>query len=367
MPLWHRSFPLLEEEKTTMRVTRVGYALGIAAAVAVFAGCSSNGSSLGSIAHNPTMGGQSVVHNQIPVVLPARLMSAFKPGIAYKGGSSGPSVPDSVTTWIYECSFNTSVCRFYKKGHNVVVGTIGGLLNPQGIGVNPMTGNVYIADTGGADIQVFGPGSTTLIQDIPVTGQFPVDVAVDNQGNVYVANIFSQSGAPGSVDVFSASGSHLRHLTDPNVSEGISVSIDENHLLSFCFNNFSGFGECDLFPHAKGHGNVAESGWGFSGGNSFNNAEHTVVLDQLADAALTFSSGTECGSLSLTGAGDDVMMALSRNNGLLAEGDAVNENVATYPYSDCANGSASATKVYNKGITGSDLVIGAGITPGVKP
>ena len=349
-----------------MRVTRVGYALGVAAAVAVFAGCSSNGSSLGSVAPNH-MGTQSIVHNQIPLVVPSHLMSAFKPGIAYKGGSSGQTVPDSVTTYIYECSFNTSVCRFYKKGHNVVAGTIAGLLNPQGIGVNPLNGNVYIADTGGADVQVYGPGSTTMIQDIPVAGQFPVDVAVDSQGNVYVANIFSQSGAPGSVSVFNAAGTLVRQLSDPNVSEGISVSIDENHLLSFCFNNFSGFGECDLFPHAKGHGNVAESGWGFSGGNSFNNAEHTVVLDQLADSALTFSGGTECGSLFLSGAGDDVMMALSRNNALLAEGDAVDNEVATYPYTDCATGTGIANKVYNRNITSSDLVIGAGITPGVKP
>lgn len=349
-----------------MRVTRVGYALGVAAAVAVFAGCSSNGSSLGSVTPNH-MGANSVVHNQIPLVLPARLMNAYKPGIAYKGGSSGSTSPDTTTTFLTECSFNTSVCRIYQKGHNTVHGTIAGLLNPQGIGTNPLNGNSYIADTGGADVQVFGPGSTTLIQDIGVSGQFPVDVAVDSQGNVYVANIFSQSGAPGSVSVFNAAGTFLRNLTDPNVSEGISVSIDENHMLTFCFNNFSGIGECDNFPHAKGHGVPAESGWGFSGGSSYNNAEHTVVLDQLADSALTFSGGSLCGSLALSGASDDVMMALSRNNSLLVEGDAGNNNLATYPYSDCANGTATATKVYNKGITPSDLVIGAGITPGVKP
>ena len=350
-----------------MRVNRIGTMLGVAAAAAAFAGCSSNGTTARLMPQIPAIARQSVVRTHIPLVLPGRLMNAFKPGVAYTSGSWGQTVPDSVTTYLYECSFNTSVCRFYKKGHNAVAGLIAGLFFPQGIGVSPLNGDVYIADTGGEDVQVYAPGSITLVQDIPDEGEIPVDVAVDAQGDIYVANIFSQSGAPGTVSVFDASGTLLRTLTDPNVSEAISVSIDEHRLLSFCFINLSGFGECDLFPHAKGHGIPAESGWGFSGGNSFDNAEHTVVIDQAGDAALTFSSGTECGSLALTGAGDPVMAALSRDNALLAVGDAVDNDLATYPYSDCANGSASPAKVYNRGITGSDLVVGAGITPGVRP
>lgn len=350
-----------------MRVTRVGYALGIAAAVAVFAGCSSNGSSLNSVA--PThMGTQSIVSNHIPVVLPARLMNLYQPGHRYQGGNSGSTSPDVTTTFLYECSFNASVCRFYKKGHNVLSGTISsGLLNPQGIGTNPANGNIYIADTGNADVQVYGPGSTTLVQDIPVSGEFPVDAAVDTQGNVYVANIFSQAGNPGSVDVFNAAGTHLRNLTDPNVSEGISVSVDENHMLTFCFVNLSGFGECDNFAHARGHGVVAESGFGFAGGNSYDNAEHTVEIDQNASAALTFSSGSLCGSLTLNGSSDNVMMSMSRTNGFFVTGDAGLNALRQFAYTDCANGSENAQKAYTAGIGSSDLVIGAGVTPGVRP
>jgi len=56
-----------------MRITRIGYALGIAAAVAI-AGCSSNGSSLGPIAQGP-VGSQSVVRNHVPIIMPAKLLT----------------------------------------------------------------------------------------------------------------------------------------------------------------------------------------------------------------------------------------------------------------------------------------------------
>jgi len=312
---------------------------------------------------------QSVVAHHVPVVLPARELSVWHGGAPYQGKSfvRDPHSP-LITNYVYDCSYGTSVCRWYVKHHNVVAGTLSGLANPQGIGVNPLSGNVYVADTGAFETLEYAPNSTTVVGTFSDPNQYPVDAAVDSQGNVYVANIFSTAGAAGSVDVFNSSGTLLRNLTDPNVSEGISVGIDEHHMLTFCFNNTAGVGECDNFAHANGHGVLAESGWGFSGGSSYNINEHTVVLDQLADSALTYSSGTLCGTIHFASAGDDVMMGLSRSNGFLVEGDASNNNVGQYAYADCTNNSSESPQfTYNAGITPSDLVIGANVTPGVRP
>src|SRR5690242_21915802 len=130
-----------------MRITRVGYALGIAAAVAI-AGCSSNGSSLGPIAQGP-VGTQSVVRNHIPIIMPAKLLSTHP---SARTTSKSFSSPDVTGTFVYGCAFSLSECVAFKHNHNAVQLAITDVVNPQGIGVDPNTGDVYVADTGLSDV-----------------------------------------------------------------------------------------------------------------------------------------------------------------------------------------------------------------------
>jgi len=153
-----------------MRITRIGYALGIAAAVAI-AGCSSNGSSLGPIAQGP-VGSQSVVRNHVPIIMPAKLLSTHQ---SARTTAKGFSSPDVTGTFVYGCAFSLSECVAFKHNHNTPAVTITGLLNPQGIGVDPVNANVYVADTGGSDIPVYAKGSSTPISDLSDPGQFPAD------------------------------------------------------------------------------------------------------------------------------------------------------------------------------------------------
>src|ERR1700704_1882255 len=106
-----------------MRITRIGYALGVAAAVAVFAGCSGNSSSLGPIAQGPGNGSQSVVRNHPMVALPSSVLRLIGHPAPQYTGKSWMS-PNVTGTLVYVCTFYSGTCNIYKKNHNTVLGTI---------------------------------------------------------------------------------------------------------------------------------------------------------------------------------------------------------------------------------------------------
>ena len=69
----------------------------------------------------------------------------------------------------------------------------GGLKSPEGIAVDPSSGNVFVADTANNRIQVFSSNGTFITawgKFGLVDGNFayPEDIAVGQQGNVYVAD-----------------------------------------------------------------------------------------------------------------------------------------------------------------------------------
>jgi len=346
-----------------MRITRIGYALGIAAAVAI-AGCSSNGSSLGPIAQGPIGTSQSVVRNHVPVLVPAKLLTIHP---AARLMSKSWANPDSTGTLVYTCTFTSSFCEWFKQGHNAVQGQITGLVNPQGVGVSSTSGNVYIADTGGSDVPVYAKGSATQIADLSDAGEFPVGVAVDKNGTVYVANIFDTSFGNGSVSVYAAGHTTpSRMITDPNFIQVISVAVDEHHLLTVCYNGSFG-GQCDEFPNAHGHGVTKITGLGFSGGSDFDNSENIVVSDQLT-AWNVYKAGNfaMCATTSQGGSTDYVMLGLNKASSSMVASNATAGTLDQFAYHGCSGGVGSMTHSYPVG-TSSDTVIGASFDPIAKP
>jgi len=342
-----------------MRITRIGYALGIAAAVAI-AGCSSNGSSLGPIAQGP-IGSQSVVRNHVPIIMPAKLLSTHP---SARTTAKSFSSPDVTGTFVYGCAFSLSECVAFKHNHNSPAVVITGLINPQGIGVDPNNANVYIADTGGSDIPVYAKGSSTPIGDLSDPGQFPVSVAVAKDGTVFVMNIFDTSFGPGSISVYNpGSNTVSRMITDPNIIQGISVSVDEHKLLIACYNGSFG-GQCDEFAHAKGHGVTKITGMFFSGGVSFDNAENVVVSDQTSDFSVWTPSFTNCAFTS-QGGNDEVMLGLNRATTELEGGNATTGDIDQFAYGSCSGGVGAQNHTY-PAFTPSDTEIGAAVAPGPR-
>lgn len=350
-----------------MRFTSVRYALGVAASIAALAGCS-NASSLNPVAPSSVFAPQPIAGLHALYRDPSSITNIWPSPRAVATSHGFVAHPGVVTTYVYVCMNQVAECIWYAKGHNVVAGTIAGTVSgPGGIGVSPSTGNVYIADQNLKAVVEFAPNSTAPVATFNDAGEYAADDAVDGQGNVYVANLFPVGGGTGSVSVFNASGALLRTLADTNAAQGISVAVDEHHTVEFCYYANNGFGECDHFVNARGNPIPDETSLQIPGGVSFDNAEHTVVMQPLASTLLTFASGTQCGRLVLGSTTQGQMIALNRSNTNVYVADHAAGAVEAYAFSDCATGTVTASKVYNAGIPLSAGVIGVAVTPGVTP
>ncbi len=91
------------------------------------------------------------------------------------------------------------------------------------------SGNIYVADSGGASGEVveYGADSRKVLRTITDGINRPFSLAFDASGNLYVANHLSR-GQKGSVTVYPPTGTTmLREITD-GVSRPISVTFDKN-------------------------------------------------------------------------------------------------------------------------------------------
>ncbi len=91
------------------------------------------------------------------------------------------------------------------------------------------SGNIYVADSGGASGEVveYDPNSQKAVRTITDGINRPFSLAFDASGNLYVANHLSR-GQKGSVTVYPPSGTTmLREITD-SVSRPISITFDKS-------------------------------------------------------------------------------------------------------------------------------------------
>lgn len=336
-------------------------------AIIAVAGCSAG--SAGVIAQSPTVvGDQSVIRAHELPLDPMRVMNAWSGERSSSlPGHSFVANPNAAGPFIYGCAYFEDACFWFVKGEHAVAGEIAGLNGPHGIGVDPRTGNVYIANTNGSDIKEYPPNSATMIADYQDPGEAPNDVAVDPDGGFFVSNMDSIDGkAPGSVSVFDASGVLLRTMQDATAYVGVSISIDEHDLLAFCFYTTHYIGECDDFVGGKEPAVKQASGWGqFSGGAAFDAADHLVLANMGPKALTTFEGSQTCGNAPLGGVGDPFTLAFDRDSRLVYVADIGNGNILEYPYTDCANGLLHLRMKYAAGLRGEELD-GVAVTPGLR-
>src|SRR5471030_1784111 len=181
-----------------MRFTSVGYALGVAASVLLFDGCSGHGFSPGPSAGVSAPGTQSVWRaDQLHSNRFRGILGRVPPGPRYLGKSW--AAPDAATgPLLYTCDLDGGFCEWFRVGQNKVVGMITGFTNPVGVGVD-QSGDVFIADRSGHVFE-YARGGTTLLKTFDDPGFNPEDVAVDSNGTLYVAA--NLSGGLGHVAVY---------------------------------------------------------------------------------------------------------------------------------------------------------------------
>jgi hypothetical protein len=305
-PRWrYFSDSLKVEESIQMRIPTPIQALSAAAALALLAGCSS-GSAIAPTSN--TLQGHHVVMNsgRVPSVLnpvgmlKLRNLGGFQPN--HK--ASYDSCPASGTI-IYMSDFNTSTINIYKGGNTtplVLCGQItGSVVNPQGMIVK--AGNLYVANTGGFDVEGFHRGATTpfiTYTDPTCSGQFPVDVTVSSDNFVFATNIFGGACA-GSISIFHKSGAYVSTIANPSGFNDYFLTIQNNGQLYTDDNSLSlntascPGGACGAFSNTGAVMN-------FPGGVRSEDGEDVVLDDQSGTGGgtvttyepPTFSSGGVC-------------------------------------------------------------------------
>ncbi|HET9342266.1 MAG TPA: hypothetical protein VFO25_05095 [Candidatus Eremiobacteraceae bacterium] len=342
-----------------MRVTRIGYALGVAAAVAVFAGCSGNGSSLGSVAQSPTMGGQAIVRNHPASVLPSRYLRAFPQSNQVTGHNWQSVKPNANTTYVIGCQFFSGFCNMYVQNHNTVVGQIfesyvNGLCQDN-------LGNVYIPDGGAQTVSVYAHGSTTAFRTLAAgDGNQPSTCTVGNNGTVYVGDITAAE-----VAVYPAGhNSPTRFISVPDAVSGFvgGVSVDElpsRNNLAVSFEGAGGVG-VDTFTHAKGSGSRLVNTTGLAGVVYDKNENLVLTDDGLGEWEVY--NGSFCNAQLSTNGGDAIFSTLNHPNTRIISGDFVNSELISQTYAFCTGGGTNP-KIYTGFVSGDD-VEGVAMSPG---
>jgi hypothetical protein len=200
------------------------YILGVAAAAALLAGCSSGSTSSSfAPASAPTVGGASkLMHNGHVIstsVLDPKIQVRKSNGM-HMHPLHGKIDARTKTFWISDAVNNDVEVFGYPSG--TAMGTLAappeGFSEPQGM-CSDKNGNVFVANTNNSTIDEYAPdGSFTQALSDP--NEFPAGCAVDpKSGTLAVSNIISTSDNAGGISLYTNATGTPQQLTDPNMFE----------------------------------------------------------------------------------------------------------------------------------------------------
>lgn len=190
-----------------MRTHDLHSAIAGAGALMVLAGCSGSGSL--SPTSSRSGAGASVASSlrgastRIPSVARLGVPPRRSGSVAPKAFVDAAAVAATGGNQIIVSDFNNSAIDVYGAGGKRNA-TITSVLNPQGLATDP-SGTLYVANTGASDILLFPKPYKNVGATLADPKYYPVDVAVDANGNVAATNIIAVSGSAGNV-VFYAKG-----------------------------------------------------------------------------------------------------------------------------------------------------------------
>lgn len=274
------------------------YAISAAAAVSLLAGCSGGNSSTstpytpGSLLTQPAASQRFASDIAHASVLPPRLQYLVHPG--QRVATSGWVTPNA-TPHIYVSDFNNSTVTCYNE-EGVQTGQItaaAGLLNPQGMTVHH--GILYVANTGASNILEYKGCTTPIVKTRNDPKQYPVDVAVDVDGEVYASNIITTAGGPGSIVMYTPVG------VNPGPPFGIAgetrnyfIAIDDAGNLYSTYQDAGGAGQTACYPGDAVVGASVGVPLAFPGGINIHINGNLVISDQGASIR-TFAGGNCAG------------------------------------------------------------------------
>jgi DNA-binding beta-propeller fold protein YncE len=266
-----------------MRTTTLSKALSAAAALALFAGCSS-GSAIA-----PTLRGSQSHARASMGHVPALVGPIGAMKIAYHA-ISGPGFDACPArgTIVYVSDFNNSVIniysgRFQGQGPCGKLTKAGGLLNPQGLFVDKQD-HLWVANTGNGNVLEFKRGGSspiaTFVDTANGNGEFPSDVTVAKDGTVIATNLYAPNTGIGSISTWNANGNFVGNF--PNAASGFDYFITVQKNGTVYWNDSSlklwvgscPAGACGAFT------DTGATGFNFPGGVRSADGEDVALLDQ---------------------------------------------------------------------------------------
>jgi hypothetical protein len=209
-------------------------AVGFASAIAILAACSSGSPS----AFSPSGTGMT----------PQGVLGFSKSGALHDVGVSRQSHGHSWMTpdkkkkkaLLYISDYNNSVLDVYSYPALKMVGQITGLSNPDGL-CNDKKGNIWAANNTGQNLAEYKHGGTSPIATVSDSNNYPVSCSVDpGTGNLAASNIFTLSGAQGSVAVFAKAKGSPTFYQDADLHDVFFVGYDNKGNLFADGENASG-------------------------------------------------------------------------------------------------------------------------------
>jgi hypothetical protein len=304
-----------------------------AAALALLAGCSGGGTpstpgagSLGTQSH----AGRLVSHARVPSLVPDSVLARAP----HRTGSKPVAFNGAPSSGIYVSDFGNSIIYILTTGGKLV-GQLTDAVNPQGLAVDH-AGNLWAASTGSFSVNEYAPGATSATNVLSDTAGYPVDVTVDKNGYVFVADIFNSSGGPGAIHVYApgATTSSL-DINDPAISSARFIDTDSAGNLYAGYFDTNGAVQVVYYtnPETGGSGPINTGITnGFPGGikvagkaTKKSSAQDLWVDDQVAPAIEEYSLPglSELNSFN-PGFGDPVDFGFNKASSQFAVADAVN-------------------------------------------
>jgi hypothetical protein len=321
------------------------YILGVAAAAALLAGCSSGSTSSFGPSGGPTATGATKVLQNGHVIS----NSILDPKVKIRKSDLKKSHPlhgkinaRVKTFWISDSGDN--VVQIYSYPSGTYIGEAPqppeGFSEPQGM-CSDTNGNVFIANTSMSTIDEYAP-SGTFTQALSDPGQFPAGCSVDPvSGTLAVSNIVSTSDNAGGISLYANASGAPQQLTDPNMFEVFFISYlgKTGQLYYSGFNNSFYTAISSYIGGNFALLNISGATIGFPG--TVSNAFKTKTLaigDQDTFYGPTFyqvtSSGSVTGStvLSCPSGECDVVQATTKGNKIVApDAESLDATVNPYP------------------------------------
>lgn len=242
----------------------------------------------------------------------------------HRDGKSWIRTPLTDSQLLYISDAASDTVSVFGYPSRTPVGQLFGFNQPQGECADE-DGNVYITNTGAQQIDVYPPGSGTLLQTISDPGEFPVGCAIGPRGDLAVTNIASTSYGTGSISMYRGSYTVPIVITSPYFASMYFDGFDDNDNLFVDGQN--GSGAFQLGELASGSG--------------------TITPVSVTGATISYPGGVQ-----VTYPGPKVNVGDQLGNVVyrMSESGVVNGHTSLHGSSDCVQGTIVVGKPATRGV-----------------